>query len=136
MNPGLSLIVPLRNEAANVLLLMRRVFSELHETQGGLELILVDDGSTDRTWQEVLEAERANPAVRAFRHSRHCGQSAALWTGFRASRGPIIATLDGDLQNDPADLRSMLAYLTGGASGRTTKSEQTDPSPHPHCHLS
>src|SRR5258706_14582780 len=114
----ISLVVPLRNEGANVLPLVRRVFSELNETPGGIELILVDDGSTDGTWQEVFEAARANPNVRAFRHPRHCGQSAALWTGFRASRGPIIATLDGDLQNDPADLRAMLAHLAGDASGR------------------
>jgi dolichol-phosphate mannosyltransferase len=76
-----------------------------------MDLILVDDGSTDETWDRITETCRADGRVRALRHAQSRGQSAALWSGFRASRGTIIATLDGDLQNDPADLPAMLADL-------------------------
>jgi dolichol-phosphate mannosyltransferase len=72
----------------------------------------VDDGSTDDTWSHILEACRTDSRVRGLQHARSRGQSAALWTGFKASRGVIIATLDGDLQNDPADLPAMLAALS------------------------
>jgi dolichol-phosphate mannosyltransferase len=113
MAPEISVVVPLRNESANVRPLEQRVFRAFHSMPGGIELLLVDDASADDTWQQVLEVERGNPGVRAFRLLRHQGQSAALWTGFRSSRGPILATLDGDLQNDPADLPSMLEYLAG-----------------------
>ncbi len=71
----------------------------------------MDDRSTDETWEEILKARRADARIRAVRHQRQSGQSAALWTGFQASRGEVIATLDGDLQNDPADLPRMLAQL-------------------------
>src|SRR5262249_44924941 len=62
-------------------------------------------------WQRIQEARLSERRIRALRHPRSAGQSAALWTGFNASRGRIIATLDGDLQNDPADLPQMLAEL-------------------------
>jgi dolichol-phosphate mannosyltransferase len=111
MKPELSVVVPLRNEGPNVAPLARRIFEALQNTPCGLELILVDDGSTDDTWSRILEARRADARIRALRHARSRGQSAALWTGFKASRGTVIATLDGDLQNDPADLPAMLTEL-------------------------
>ena len=91
--------------------LARRIFEALRGEPRELELILVDDGSTDDTWSRILEARRADDRVRGLRHARSRGQSAALWTGFKASRGTVIATLDGDLQNDPADFPAMLAEL-------------------------
>ena len=91
--------------------LAQKIFEAFREEQRPIELILVDDRSTDETWQEILEARRADPRIRAVRHQKQSGQSAALWTGFQASRGEVIATLDGDLQNDPADLPQMLAQL-------------------------
>jgi dolichol-phosphate mannosyltransferase len=111
MEPEISVVVPLRNESANVLPLTERVFAALEKVSGGVELILVDDASTDDTWQQILSARLTFPGLRAIRHSQNFGQSAALWTGFRASRGNILATLDGDLQNDPADLPRMLTLL-------------------------
>jgi len=111
MEPEISVVVPLRNESANVLPLTERIFAALDKASGGIELILVDDASSDDTWQRILESRQAHPRLRAFRHSQNLGQSAALWTGFRASHGKILATLDGDLQNDPADLPRMLALL-------------------------
>ena len=111
MNPEISVVVPLLNEGPNVAPLAARIFGALGGDPRGLELILVDDGSTDDTWARILEVQRAEPRLRPLRHPRSCGQSAALWTGFRSARGSLIATLDGDLQNDPADLPRMLADL-------------------------
>jgi dolichol-phosphate mannosyltransferase len=111
MNPELSVVVPLRNEGPNVAPLTRQILDALRNEPRQLELILVDDGSTDDTWSRILEARRADDRVRGLQHSRSRGQSAALWTGFKASRGAVIATLDGDLQNDPADLPAMLHEL-------------------------
>jgi dolichol-phosphate mannosyltransferase len=113
MEPEISVVVPLRNESANVLPLTERIFAALEKVSGGVELILVDDASSDDTWQQILSARLTFPGLRAIRHSQNLGQSAALWTGFKASRGKILATLDGDLQNDPADLPRMLTLLAG-----------------------
>ncbi len=111
MTPEISVVVPLRNEAPNVLPLARQILAALREEPRALELIFVDDASTDDTWERILEAQRTDPRIRALHHERRGGQSAALWTGFEASRGNVIATLDGDLQNDPADLPRLLADL-------------------------
>ena len=111
MPPAISVIVPLYNEARNVQPLARKIFEAFREEKKTIELILVDDRSTDETWQEILAARRTDSRIRALRHRTQSGQSAALWTGFQASRGEVIATLDGDLQNDPADLPQMLAQL-------------------------
>jgi dolichol-phosphate mannosyltransferase len=109
--PEISVIAPLWNEKMNVLPLAEEVFSAFRNERRSLELILVDDASTDGTWEQILEARRLDARVRAIRHARNSGQSAALWTGFTASRGSIVATLDGDLQNDPADLPRLLEGL-------------------------
>jgi dolichol-phosphate mannosyltransferase len=111
MLPEISVVVPLYNEARNVEPLVQKIFGAFREEKRPLELILVDDRSTDETWEEILKARRADARVRALRHHKQSGQSAALWTGFQASQGEVIATLDGDLQNDPADLPRMLAQL-------------------------
>lgn len=109
--PEISVIAPLWNEELNVRPLVEQVLAALGQKSGPIEVILVDDASTDGTWERILEAQRLDPRIRAVRHLRNSGQSAALWTGFNASRGAIIATLDGDLQNDPADLPRLLAGL-------------------------
>ena len=111
MSPEISVVVPLYNEARNVEPLVQQIFAAFREEKRPLELILVDDRSTDETWAEILKARRTDPRIRALRHQRQSGQSAALWTGFQASRGEVIATLDGDLQNNPADFPRMLAQL-------------------------
>jgi len=109
--PEISVIAPLWNEKENALPLAEQVFAAFRNERRPIELILVDDASTDGTWEQILEAQRVDGRVRAIRHLRNSGQSAALWTGFTASRGSVIATLDGDLQNDPADLPSMIEAL-------------------------
>jgi dolichol-phosphate mannosyltransferase len=107
----ISIIVPMFNEAGNVAPLAAQVFAALRDERRLFELVLVDDASTDGTWDQILAASRADARVRGLRHGRNAGQSAALWTGFRNSRSPIIVTLDGDLQNDPADFPRLLAEL-------------------------
>src|SRR5438105_11711632 len=78
MKPAISIVVPLHNEAPNVLPLAQRVLSELDHGKLTSELILVDDGSSDETWQRVLEAQQLDARVRGLRHSKNAGQSAAL----------------------------------------------------------
>jgi dolichol-phosphate mannosyltransferase len=112
LTPEISVIAPLWNEELNVRPLADQVFAAFRNPPRAIELLLVDDASTDGTWERILEAQRADPRVRALRHTRNSGQSAALWTGFTASQGNIIATLDGDLQNDPIDLPRLLAQLS------------------------
>jgi len=111
MQPDISIIVPLFNEVDNVAPLARQVLDALRGESRAIGLILVDDASTDGTWEQIMTAHQADPRVRGLRHARNGGQSAALWTGFRATQAPIIVTLDGDLQNDPADLPRLLAGL-------------------------
>ena len=111
MEPEISIVVPLHNEGANVEPLARAILSVLRSEKTLLELILVDDGSTDDTAERIRKVQRSEPCVRGLRHLKNAGQSAALWTGFKASRGDVICTLDGDLQNDPADLPGMLGEL-------------------------
>lgn len=107
----LSIIVPVFNEADNVLPMAREVADAMQRSQIAYELVFVDDASTDATWGQVLEARKADARVRGLRHARNSGQSAAVWTGIRGTHAPLLATLDGDLQNDPADLPRMLAEL-------------------------
>jgi dolichol-phosphate mannosyltransferase len=104
----LSIVVPVRNESANVLPLITEILAAFdHE---GVEIVYVDDGSTDDTAQRLLEAKTlAKGQLRILKHRRNCGQSAAVLTGVRFARGQWIATLDGDGQNDPADIPILLA---------------------------
>ncbi len=106
--PLLSVVVPVRNEAPNI----RPLIAEISQALAGVEhqIIYVDDGSSDATLDELraMLAELPNLAIR--RHRASCGQSAAIITGVRAAAGEWIATLDGDGQNDPADIKRLLAY--------------------------
>lgn len=111
MPEPISIIVPVFEETDNVLPMAREVAAAFATVPNDWELVFVDDGSRDATWEKVCEAARANPRVRGIRHTRNAGQSAALWTGIAQTSRPLLATLDGDLQNDPADLPRLLAEL-------------------------
>jgi dolichol-phosphate mannosyltransferase len=106
-----AVIVPVYNEEDNVLPMAREVSDAMKKAGRSYELVFVDDASTDGTWKKIEEARRRFPGVRGLRHAVNSGQSAALWTGIQASHSDIIATLDGDLQNDPADIPQMLPSL-------------------------
>ncbi len=113
MAVDISIIVPVHNEEDNILPLVREVLAALEASPETFELVFVDDGSTDGTWGQIQMARRMDRRVRGLRHRENAGQSAALWTGLQATTSPIIATLDGDLQNDPADLPRLLSALVG-----------------------
>ena len=107
----LSVVVPVRNETENVAALAR----EIHDALGAreaFEIIFVDDASTDDTVTSIQTVRRDHvPQVRLLRHARGCGQSIAVRTGVRAARADWIVTLDGDGQNDPADIPAFLHLL-------------------------
>ena len=104
--PLLSVIVPVRNEGPNIGPLVAEIEAALAGTAH--EIVYVDDGSTDDTPARLREAALTAPLL-VRRHRLSCGQSAAVVTGVRAARGTWIATLDGDGQNDPADIPALLA---------------------------
>jgi glycosyltransferase involved in cell wall biosynthesis len=108
--PDLSLVAPAHDEEPNLRALHRRV-CEVFDGGPRIELILVDDGSTDGTTQRIRELVARDPRVRGIVLAARSGQTAAIAVGIRAARAPLIATLDADLQNDPADLPAMLAAL-------------------------
>jgi len=110
--PLLSVVVPLKDERENVRPLVERVRAALGGA--GWELVLVDDGSTDGTFAELEAVAAGDSRVKVVRLRRNFGQSAATQAGLDAAAGDVIATLDGDLQNDPADIPLMLAKLDEG----------------------
>jgi dolichol-phosphate mannosyltransferase len=107
MNPEFSVVVPVCNEAENVEPLAREIAAAM--AGRSYEMIFIDDGSTDETATILLRLKSELPTLRVLRHSFRSGQSAAVASGVRAARGPWIATLDGDGQNDPADIPRLIA---------------------------
>jgi dolichol-phosphate mannosyltransferase len=112
----ISVVVPVCNEEENVGPLAREVAQAL--SGRAFELLFIDDGSTDGTARAVLEARAGGiPQIRLLRHSFRSGQSAAVSTGVRHARAEWVGTLDGDGQNDPADLPKLLAARQAAANG-------------------
>ena len=114
MAPDLSVVIPLRDEEPNVAELHRELTGALGAWGRPYELVLVDDGSTDGTFEELKRIAAGDPHVRAIALRRNFGQTAAFAAGFAYARGRIIATSDGDLQNDPRDLPMLVARLEEG----------------------
>jgi glycosyltransferase involved in cell wall biosynthesis len=110
----LSIVVPLYNEAANLPLLVEQLLAALRPLGRHFELVLVDDGSRDGSPAVLEDLSRRVPELVAVLLRRNYGQTAAMAAGFDASRGAVIVTLDGDLQNDPADIPLLLAQLSEG----------------------
>lgn len=113
--PTVSIVVPVRNEADNVAPLVEEITAAL-DGRWNYEIVYVNDGSTDATGERLaaIMARRGN--VRQIRHEKSSGQSAAIRTGVRAARGTIVATLDGDGQNNPAFLPDLIAAIENGGA--------------------
>ncbi len=117
MAPTLSIVVPVHNESENIAPLVEEIFAAL---EGGpsFEVIYVNDGSDDDTGEKLAQAAERFPALRVLRHRESCGQSAAIWTGGQAATGTWIVTLDGDGQNDPADIPALVEIaMAAGTDG-------------------
>lgn len=109
----LSVVVPVRNEQENV----EHLISEINVALTGViqhEIIYVDDGSTDGTFAKLTQLQSQYPQLRIVRHEKSCGQSTAVRTGVKAAQYDWVATLDGDGQNDPADIPKLLVALKQG----------------------
>jgi glycosyltransferase involved in cell wall biosynthesis len=114
MQPDLSVVIPVRNEAENVRQLCREIVDVLGAWNRTFELIVVDDGSTDETFRLLGEIQAGEPRLRVIRFRRNFGQTAAFAAGFAHARGALIVTMDGDLQNDPADIPALVTLIEQG----------------------
>lgn len=109
----LSIVVPVFDEAANLCALVDAVRAAVSEIDRW-ELLLVDDGSTDGTRELAGDLSRGDPRIRLIALTRNFGQTAAMQAGFDAARGEVVVSMDGDLQNDPADIPRLIAKLDEG----------------------
>jgi glycosyltransferase involved in cell wall biosynthesis len=115
MPPDLSVVIPIYNESPNVRQLHAELTSTLEAWGRPYEIIAVDDGSSDDSFQILSELHAADPRLHVIRFRRNFGQTAAFAAGFAHARGAIIVTSDGDLQNDPRDIPALVAELERGA---------------------
>lgn len=113
--PQLSLVIPVYNEAGNILPLAERCVTVLRELGRPFEAIFVNDGSTDATAAEIAEAHASWPEVRELAMPKNSGQALALLSGLRAATGDYLLMMDGDGQNDPRDYPALLAMVETGA---------------------
>jgi dolichol-phosphate mannosyltransferase len=105
-----SVVIPVHNEDENILPLLEEV-NEVMKSVNTYEIIVVDDGSNDNTCQVLMQALKRFKPLRVIQHDLSCGQSTAIHTGIKAATYPVIATLDGDGQNDPADIPRLYHLL-------------------------
>ncbi len=110
----LSIVVPLFNEDESVEELVARIVDVGGSFEFAYEIILVDDGSRDRTWEIIERLANVYPVLRGIKLRRNCGQTPAMVAGFDNAKGEVIVTLDGDLQNDPADIPLLLGKMAEG----------------------
>jgi glycosyltransferase involved in cell wall biosynthesis len=115
VTPALSIVIPVYNEELNLETLHREFTAALEAVGRPYELILVDDGSTDRSFEVLSGIHARDPRVRVIQFRRNFGQTAAFAAGFAAARGELIITADADLQNDPKDIPQLLAEIDKGA---------------------
>jgi dolichol-phosphate mannosyltransferase len=111
--PAVSVVVPVHNEAENIPVLVDEIARAL-EGRGPFEAVFVNDGSTDGTEQVLARLKADRPWLRQMKHAQSGGQSAAIRTGVRAARAPIVVTLDGDGQNNPAFIPKLMDALEQG----------------------
>lgn len=117
MQVALSVVVPVRDESENVVPLAREIAAAVAD-ETSVEILFVDDGSTDSTAHALKALKSDLPQLRVIQHGRNAGQSRAIRTGVRAARGELVVVLDGDGQNNPADIPKLLAEFRADSSGR------------------
>lgn len=113
--PDLSIVIPIRNEAANVPELYRELTDTLERWGRPYEILVIDDGSTDESFDLLAGLQARDGRLRVIRFRKNFGQTAAFAAGFAHARGRLIATSDGDLQNDPRDLPALVDLVEAGA---------------------
>lgn len=113
-SPDLSIVVPAFDEERSLPILHREIVEAVEGSRWSFELLFVDDGSTDRTPDVLREIAAGDPRVRVLRQEPNRGQSAALASGWEAARAPVVVTMDADLQNDPADIPTLVEALEEG----------------------
>ena len=114
MSPELSIVIPVHNESPNIKLLYAELTNTLDAAGRSFEVIAIDDGSTDDTFAELARLQARDPRLRVIRFRRNFGQTAAFAAGFAYARGRLVVTMDGDRQNDPADIPRMAALIDEG----------------------
>jgi glycosyltransferase involved in cell wall biosynthesis len=113
-NVDLSVVIPVLNEAENLDPLYSQLIDVLTKTDKSYEIIFVDDGSTDSSFENLKKLQKQDNDLRVIRFRRNFGQSAAFSAGFDYARGDVVVTMDADLQNDPADIPNLLKKLEDG----------------------
>jgi glycosyltransferase involved in cell wall biosynthesis len=114
MSPELSVVIPIRNESPNIDALFSEMTAALEGWGRSYEVIAIDDGSTDDSFSRLCRIQDRDPRWRIIRFRRNFGQTAAFAAGFKYARGRLIATSDGDLQNDPRDLQNLIRRIDEG----------------------
>jgi glycosyltransferase involved in cell wall biosynthesis len=132
----ISIVIPLLNEVQSLEVLQKEIAEVASQSGLDLEIIFVDDGSNDGSWQAICEMARHNAWVHGIRFRRNFGKATALSAGFRQARGEILLTMDADLQDDPREIPHFLEALASGGArgeGRGTREEKpTRPARAPH----
>jgi glycosyltransferase involved in cell wall biosynthesis len=114
MAPELSIVIPVQNESPNIKPLYDELTQTLVQYGRSYEILIIDDGSTDDTFEQLASLQARDPHLRVIRFRRNFGQTAAFAAGFAHARGRLVVTSDGDLQNDPADIPAMVALIEQG----------------------
>jgi len=127
-SPLVTVVTPALNEGETIGELLAALLRMAEDQELRLEVIAVDDGSTDETWARITEAAGGDQRVRGIRLRRTCGKAAALAAGFAAAHGDVIVTIDADLQDDPAEIPLLLAQLDAGLDAVSGwKQQRRDP---------
>ncbi len=125
-NPELSVVIPVKDEEENILPMVEEIRAAAADWPWSWEIVFVDDGSGDATWDRIKQARATEPRIRAVRFKKNCGQTSGVQAGVRHARGSICVTLDGDCQNDPGDIAKMVGAMSDAdivMGWRTTRND-------------